>query len=224
MKAERILNGPAMAMHRPKEGTPTTEAERLPDLSIQRLHTAALIGAMEATVGQLMTAEVEAGSTLNAMLDAAPKGPTAAPLRQLIRIARAQVCDRLATYDLLQMLEELKRRGAQCPSHAETETEDPEEEAPTEADKWSGLTDEHVRQVLARIASVASDARDLCTTARCTAPDDFNANAPAMFASLLSMVSQVGCLADLPIGGEVVGHVGDWFIGHPFREANHAAC
>jgi hypothetical protein len=82
--------------------------------------------------------------------------------------------------------------------------------------KFSGLTDDQVCRVLSQIASQADMMANMC---RMEADRAGEHDAAITFHALDTMLCSLGALADMPIGGNVLGGFADWMVGPLFKPA-----
>ena len=84
---------------------------------------------------------------------------------------------------------------------------------------FAGLTAAQVKTVLSTIATQANTLRQIC----CAHSVEHDSNEMGnVFRSLDMMLSNIGALADTPLGGECVGNLADWHCGPNFRHAKPA--
>lgn len=82
-----------------------------------------------------------------------------------------------------------------------------------------GFTDDQVILILTRIACLADVIGKLALqSAEGTADSD----AEYAFHSIHAVSSMLGALADMPGGGDFIGSLADWSIGHTFAEKGAA--
>lgn len=78
---------------------------------------------------------------------------------------------------------------------------------------FAGLSDDQVANILRQIANQADLMANICREQAELTQESGTANT---FQSLNAMLCGLGALADMPIGGAVVGDFADWMLGPLF--------
>lgn len=86
----------------------------------------------------------------------------------------------------------------------------------TVKDQFNGLTPEQVSCLLERIASSLNLASEICGN---ESVKHGRSETALAFEAMSLMLSSIGALADLPLGGDVAGDFASWMCGPNFNEA-----